>query len=310
MKDSLVSIIVPAYNVAEYLNECVDSILAQTYKDIEVILVDDGSTEDNTPRICDDYAVKDKRVKVVHKVNGGSTKARESGVEVSTGEQIFFVDADDSIEPDSVESLLSLMTDDVDIVAAEGDVNKKMTPVEWGTYFLSWHSIHLWGKLYRRSVVADNWVFDFDRGITVADDFITNLRCLRNLKRNVVVSKIKKYHYRQLPQSLVHKFKLTPEYEQMILNEAIKVMEQTPMNLKQGFAVYQLGILKHFICWRYKADDAWLNDLRTQALSVRLSCNQRLVLRAASNDFFSTIVRLREPFFKGVKLIQRKIRWR
>lgn len=90
----LFSIIIPVYNVEKYLNKCVDSVLNQTFADIEVLLVDDGST-DNSPAICDSYAEKDKRVKVMHKENEGVSKARNLGIDHSTGDYIIFLDSDD-----------------------------------------------------------------------------------------------------------------------------------------------------------------------------------------------------------------------
>lgn len=95
----MISIVVPVYKVEKYLNKCVDSILNQTYKDLEIILVDDGSP-DGCPQICDDYAKKDSRIKVVHKKNGGLMSARQTGLEAAAGAYIGFVDGDDWIEPD------------------------------------------------------------------------------------------------------------------------------------------------------------------------------------------------------------------
>ena len=304
-----VSIIVPAYNVAAYLKECVDSILAQTYSDIEIVLVDDGSTKDNTPQICDEYATKDSRVKVIHKVNGGLPKARETGINASTGELIYCVDADDSIEPDTLEALVPLMTEDVDLVAAEEDSDKLMSAEEYGNWFLHWNAIHVWGKLYRRSVVADRWVFDFDRSITVAEDFVTNLRCLRNLKGKVRLSSLRKYHYRQLPQSMVHKFVITTDYDLKIMTEATKVVAETPLNLSEGFATYRIGVLEHIICRGEKVDAGLLEDIRKSAEGLRLALWQRLVLKAADNRIFAVLVRMIVPFIKAVKRIKRILKW-
>lgn len=94
----MVSIIVPVYNVEEYLRECVDSVLNQTYSDVEVILVDDGST-DQSGNICDEYAKMDSRIKVIHKKNRGVSSARNTGIETASGERIIFVDSDDCIHP-------------------------------------------------------------------------------------------------------------------------------------------------------------------------------------------------------------------
>lgn len=104
MKMPKVSIIVPIYNVQKYLKRCMDSILSQTLKDIEIIMVDDGSP-DNCPVMCDDYAKRDERIRVIHKKNGGLGFARNSGLEIATGEFIAFVDSDDYIAPNMYENL-------------------------------------------------------------------------------------------------------------------------------------------------------------------------------------------------------------
>lgn len=106
-----ISIIIPVYNCEKFLNKCVDSVLNQTYKNFELILVDDGS-KDSSSQICDDYAKKDSRVKVVHKINGGSADARNKGIEVSTGSYIGFIDSDDYIDDTMYEKLLNKATEE------------------------------------------------------------------------------------------------------------------------------------------------------------------------------------------------------
>lgn len=105
--DIKVSVIVPIYNVEKYLGKCIESIIEQTYSNLEIILVDDGSP-DNSGAICDEYAKKDKRIKVIHKSNGGVSAARNSGIDAATGEYICFVDGDDYVMNDYVEYLLKL----------------------------------------------------------------------------------------------------------------------------------------------------------------------------------------------------------
>mgnify|MGYP001751282486 FL=1 len=100
-----VSIIIPVYKVEKYLNECVQSVVNQTYKDLEIILVDDGSP-DKCPEICDEYAKQDKRIKVVHRKNGGLSAARNSGIKMATGKYIYFLDSDDKIFPNAIEQLV------------------------------------------------------------------------------------------------------------------------------------------------------------------------------------------------------------
>lgn len=104
MYDIKVSIIVPIYNVEKYLDRCMESLLNQTLKDIEIIMVDDGSP-DNCPKMCDEYAKKDSRVKVIHKRNAGLGEARNSGLKIISGKFVAFVDSDDFVELDMYEKL-------------------------------------------------------------------------------------------------------------------------------------------------------------------------------------------------------------
>jgi len=104
MQNPLISIIIPIYKVEDYIRRCIDSIVSQTYKNLEIILVDDGSP-DNCGNICEEYSLKDKRIKVIHKKNGGLSSARNFGLDIASGEYIGFVDSDDWIENDMYESL-------------------------------------------------------------------------------------------------------------------------------------------------------------------------------------------------------------
>lgn len=99
------SVIVPVYKVEEFLAKCVDSILRQSYKNLEVILVDDGSP-DKCPAICDEYSQKDSRIKVIHKLNGGLCSARNAGLDMATGEYVTFVDSDDWLEEDAYSCMM------------------------------------------------------------------------------------------------------------------------------------------------------------------------------------------------------------
>lgn len=104
-ESGLISVIIPVYNVENYLRECVDSVLNQTYQNFEIILVDDGST-DGSPTICDEYATSDERIRVIHQSNGGLSVARNNGLQASSGDYVYFLDSDDWIEPSSLEVLL------------------------------------------------------------------------------------------------------------------------------------------------------------------------------------------------------------
>ncbi len=113
---ALISVIIPVYNVEEYLRECIDSVLNQTYQNFEIILVDDGST-DSSGTICDEYVDKDDRVSVVHQKNAGPSKTRNTGLENATGKYIYFLDSDDYIEKNTLELLINTAeSNDADIV--------------------------------------------------------------------------------------------------------------------------------------------------------------------------------------------------
>ena len=106
----LISVIIPIYNVEQYLDRCIDSVKKQTYTNLEIILVDDGSP-DNCGKMCDEYAEDDKRIKVIHKENGGLSDARNAGIEIATGEYITFIDSDDYVSLDYVEYMYKLLKD-------------------------------------------------------------------------------------------------------------------------------------------------------------------------------------------------------
>lgn len=184
-----VSVIVPVYNAEKYLKECVDSILAQTVQDIEVILVDDGST-DSSPRICDAYTVQDGRVRVIHKQNGRAASARNAGMRVAIGEYIAFVDSDDWISPEMYEKMLAANADvclcdyvrfhntkefpftqtciragfyDKDQIRKEVYPHLVMDGVEYPI------TISNWAMLIRRSIIAENQLA-YREDILVSED--------------------------------------------------------------------------------------------------------------------------------------------
>lgn len=118
----MISVVIPVYNVEKYLNECIESVLNQTYKDYEIILVDDGST-DSSGHICDDYMTADSRVRVFHQKNGGLSAARNTGLNEAKGEYIYFLDSDDYIENHTLEYLVEAsVKENADVVFFDGDV--------------------------------------------------------------------------------------------------------------------------------------------------------------------------------------------
>ncbi|MDD6264985.1 MAG: glycosyltransferase family 2 protein [Clostridia bacterium] len=171
----LVSIIVPIYKVEEYLDECVESIVNQTYSDIEIILVDDGSP-DKCPRLCDEWAKKDDRIKVIHKENGGVSSARNAGINIAKGEWIWFVDSDDSVEKDALEEL-SEYFNAADLIAFNAKIDKLYTKDEkfFDSYYFRYQfGFEPWNKLYKKSIIVDNDL-RFDTEETVGEDLLFNI---------------------------------------------------------------------------------------------------------------------------------------
>lgn len=204
----LISVIVPIYNVEDYLNRCVDSLINQTYSNIEIILVDDGSP-DNCPAICDFYAQVDNRIKVIHKANGGLSDARNIGLRVASGDLIAFVDSDDWVSPTYIETMLNVLNDsDADIVecgfirtAGETDVSVRNNPSSRRSYSSAealqllikdceLHQI-VWNKLYTRSVIADTL---FEIGKYNEDEFWT-YQIMGRAHKIVKIDDILYYYY-------------------------------------------------------------------------------------------------------------------
>lgn len=171
---SLISIIVPVYKVEEYLDECVTSIINQTYTNLEIILVDDGSP-DSCPHLCDEWAKKDERIKVVHKKNGGLSSARNAGLEIAMGEYICFVDSDDFITPDYVEVMYERIKNDTTVGIVSGMIyryqdnqtipfnekwnlenEKIISPEDFTSMMMDLSaSFTVWNKLYRRDLIKN-----------------------------------------------------------------------------------------------------------------------------------------------------------
>lgn len=196
---SKISIIVPIYNVEKYLNKCIESIVAQTYKNLEIILVDDGSL-DNCPQMCDEWAKKDERIKVIHKVNGGVSSARNAGLHVATGEYIQFVDSDDFLELDACETLFNnMILNDVDWCVANFKylgLFIKQTSLQDFTTSDQGFALHqlwanhrfnaLWNKLYKKNLLND---INFIDNQKYGEDFLFNCEYLKQCKKICYISK-------------------------------------------------------------------------------------------------------------------------
>lgn len=223
---SLVSVIVPIYNAENYLEECIESILMQSLKQFEVILVDDGST-DRSAQICDEYAARDSRIKVIHKNNEGLVKARKAGFTKSKGTYISFVDSDDWIEHDMLEKLyVALLTENVDVSMCgrfedTGDISREVYHgIAAGRYdkkallhkvypnmivngaFFEWGIFPgLWDKMFKRDCV-EHFLMAVDERVTMGEDAACVYPCLLNVD-SIYILKECLYHYRQSACTMV-----------------------------------------------------------------------------------------------------------
>ena len=204
MHKPLISIIVPIYNVEQYLHRSIDSILAQTFTDWELLLIDDGSP-DRSGEICDKYAKKDNRVRVIHKENGGVSSARQKGQDEACGEYTIHVDPDDWVEPRMLEELYRKAKDDnADMVICDYYTNEgsqqyyiKQEPTKLNNNVVLYElfqQLHgsCWNKLVRRACYSNR--ANFPKGINCCEDLIW---CIQVLKCNPKISYLNKayYHY-------------------------------------------------------------------------------------------------------------------
>lgn len=215
MEFPLISVIVPVYGVEKYLNKCIRSIVEQSYTNLEIILVEDGSP-DRCGEICDEWAAKDGRIRVIHKENGGAGLARNVALEQARGELIGFIDSDDFIDPDMYRSLYQLIQDGADIaeceiVEVEGDeflqnsCNGDVTICN-RTEAMKYHISEMIfcqtppNKLYKRRVIGD---IRFPVGNLIDDEFFT-YRVIANAEKLAHLNK-PMYAYRQQAESVMHR---------------------------------------------------------------------------------------------------------
>lgn len=242
MKEPLISVIVPIYNVEKYLDRCIESIVNQTYSNLEIILVDDGSP-DNCPRICDDWAEKDNRIKVVHKENGGLSDARNAGLLIATGEFVSFIDSDDFIEFHFYEILLLMLNKTHADIAACGFLrfsdqnaikeridtanvvvlNTEEALIEIINYGLVKQVV--WNKLYKKSVV-EGVTFDIGK---IHEDTFWSYKIFGKARQTVVVNDYLGYYYFQRNDSI------TGQYNPKSMKHSLEARLLRLEYLKQNF---------------------------------------------------------------------------
>lgn len=221
IQSQMISIIVPVYNVEAFLSECLESISGQTFRDFEAILVDDGST-DSSGKICEDYCLKDNRFRVIHQPNAGLGPARNTGIEASTGQYVMFVDSDDVIAPNLVETLLNLLlssgsdlaitghvrtdeqgnpldesqgAEDIQVISGSTAVSKCFfgDPYERIVFSVAW------AKLYPRNVIQSLRAGSYYSG----QDLNFNFKIYQRVS-SVAFQDIREYYWRQRTSSITH----------------------------------------------------------------------------------------------------------
>ena len=285
MQRKMIGVIVPVYKVEKYIAECIESILAQTYTNFRLILVDDG-TPDKAGEICDEYAKKDKRITVIHQENAGVTRARARGVEEATDcEFITFVDGDDTVRTECFETLLNEMKEAVDIVVGHYEPKESSTDaieLENEEYISRLIQLNLgmphamWAKLFRRNIFND-FIFDLPREITIGEDAIANIRLATESTKPVVVINEAIYNYRILPDSVSHCFNKSLVYQ----NDFFKYLKGTiPAEKYKTFLphIISRGLFEWSYFYRYNSKNVKQEDLSFVKMlkSDIKECNYRL----------------------------------
>ncbi|WP_299092029.1 glycosyltransferase [uncultured Bacteroides sp.] len=252
----LISIIIPVYNVNGYLEKCLHSVCEQTYKNLEIIVVDDGST-DGSGEICDLFAETDSRIKVIHQVNGGQSSARNKGLAIARGEYIGFVDSDDWIDSDMYEFLYRLLTtNNADVAACAHYIETETeTEVRYssGTFtsFSSDEAIraliidrrmrnYIWDKLFRRQAFSgiqfpENQIFE---------DMAVCYRVFHKVRR-IVMQDCPKYHYLQREGSTTLDKQYDPQKEYLWflrIYEQVKFIQDNGIWYKAPCYVHKYGM--------------------------------------------------------------------
>ena len=272
----LVSIIVPIYNKEQFVNRCVDSIVNQTYTNIEVLLIDDGST-DSSKEICDNYAIKDKRVIVIHQENGGVNHARYQGVQTANGDWGMFVDADDEIPINAIESLIS-ESGNYDIISGavyfhdqQGKVSSPppqikeigiFTNNEYVTALLVGSRLcSLCRQLIKMPVLKKHFIL-LPRDITIAEDFLLNVNIGLNVNLITGIPNTV-YHYHMHPTGAFKTKNTDVAYEDKLDCHLEHILSGTT-EYEEALFRHRMGI----IYWYITYDGITRSAVAKKALSV------------------------------------------
>lgn len=305
-KHPLISVIVPCYKVEQYFDACVESIVSQTYTNLEIILVDDGSP-DRIPEMCDRWARKDNRIRVIHKTNGGLSDARNAGIEICTGEFIAFVDGDDYIAPELYERLLlKLVQTNSDITASKiyslvgstiseydslgnkiKDKESTISGIQYLRYYIGGKIENAsWNKLYKRSCF-DTIRFRKRRN---NEDFLMFYELCQQIKTISFIDYYG-YYYRQREGSIVHneqKFLYFDIMQNIVeikddaLKNGIDIQEELFKREIQERILFMKNVLKRHKYWQYRKEfykNYWILCSVPDSFSIQLEANFRRPFR-------------------------------
>lgn len=253
MEKDKISIIVPVFNLENYIENCIKSLIAQTYNNIEIILINDGST-DNSAKILDKYSRLDKRIKLIHKNNEGVSKARNTGLNESNGKYITFVDGDDTVDENYVEFLYrSLIDNNADIsICGHRDLKNENIIFETKDYIklsnniealkmlfeTNYFSTTIWAKMYKRELFNEN---RFDETVAVAEDLDLLYRIFE--KANVIYINTKERHY----NTLIRSGSASRKGYNQNWKKAVEVAEKIVNNTKDKFPDIKFYAIKRYI---------------------------------------------------------------
>ena len=314
MSQALISVIVPVYKVEEYLPRCIDSILAQTYKNLEIILVDDGSP-DKCPGICDEYAKKDPRIKVIHKKNGGVSSARNAGLKAAIGDYIFFVDSDDIIAKDALRYLYSrAQKTNAELVVGgivqsypSGDVVEEGKDVEFknpqeALYDLIGGGIFsgCYAKLFEAKLAKSK---KFDLEYTIAEDYFYLFELMRDMKGKTIKAITPNIYKRIVREdgAIKNKVYFVGLHDSFKVNERIiRELRNSSSRLREAaFYRYRQDALN--ICLAYVRGGSFGNDekeyLRAKVKKYRkelknikgFSVRERIIWKMMSHGMWRTL---------------------
>ncbi len=308
MNCPLISIIVPVYQVEKYLEKCINSIINQTYKNLEIILVDDGST-DNSPAICDCFQRKDTRIKVIHQENGGLSHARNVGLEIATGDFIGFVDSDDWVETNMYEVLMSALQETgADIAVCDRFIDFEDSPSKSIDIKYSEVKIHtgietlknilkggkindtVWNKLYKLTVLIN--IFFLEEKIH--EDILWTSQVIGQA-RFVVYIDYPLYHYLQRNESLSRNNNLFVKRGLDKIEILKKQLEYIHVHYP-SLVKFAIMRFQNICCWEYiiisQNKDMLDSDGRIRRELHRLFCQSTPIIVLNSKGLFTTMGRI------------------